>query len=113
MKNRLISRVVIISMVVLLKTLSYGSDKTPRYIPPEGFVPDKETATKIAEAVAIPIYGKEQIAKEKPLTAELKGDIWRVTGTHRRSMSLREYGGEVIVEISKKDATIISIIHEK
>jgi|BarGraIncu00431A_1022009.scaffolds.fasta_scaffold37400_1 hypothetical protein len=104
---------IIISVAVLLQTLSYASEKAPHYIPPEGFVPDKETAAKIAEAVAIPIYGKEKIEKEKPLIAELKGDVWRVTGTHHGNMFLREYGGEVIVEISKKDARIISIIHEK
>jgi hypothetical protein len=39
----------------------------------EGFDADKETATKIAEAVLIPVDGKDSIEDEKPFTATLKG----------------------------------------
>lgn len=83
------------------------------YIPKAGFVPDKETAEKIAEAVAIPIYGKEKIGKEKPLIAKLDGDKWTVTGTFHGNLLLHVMGGVVIVEISKTDGRIISVTHEK
>jgi len=46
------------------------------FIPKDGFVPDAKTAVAIAEAVLIPIYGKEQINSEKPLKANLKDGIW-------------------------------------
>ena len=49
----------------------------------EGFVPDKETATKIAEAILIPVYGKDSIEDEKPFTATLKGNTRTVRGTLR------------------------------
>ena len=49
----------------------------------EGFVPDKETATKIAEAILIPVYGKDSIEDERPFTATLKGNTWTVGGTLR------------------------------
>ena len=32
-----------------------------------GYVPNAETAVKIAEAVLIPIYGEKQVVAERPL----------------------------------------------
>ncbi|MBJ6727585.1 YbbC/YhhH family protein [Geomesophilobacter sediminis] len=93
--------------------VTFASEKEPGYVPPAGFVPDNDTAVKIAEAVAIPIYGKAKIEKEKPLSAELKGDVWTVTGTFHGNMFFGARGGVVIVEISKRDGRIISVIHEK
>jgi len=42
------------------------------YKPKAGFVPDSKTAVTVAEAVLIPVYGKEQIESERPFTATLK-----------------------------------------
>ena len=39
----------------------------------EGFVPDKETARKIAEAVLIPVYGKDSIEDEKTIYSHVEG----------------------------------------
>ncbi len=96
--------------------------------PKEGFVPDSTTAVVIAEAVLIPVYGREQIESERPLTAILKGDVWTVSGTlpcpdrktdgasgaNPKSKTLRVCdGGVAVVEISKVDAHIISMTHGK
>ncbi len=80
----------------------------PFYLPEEGFVPDKETAIRIAEAVWIPIYGEEQIKSERPFKAILVGDIWYVTGTLPEEYVL---GGVAMAKISKKDGKIIQIVH--
>ena len=47
--------------------------KTP--FPATGIVPNEETAKAIALAVAIPIWGKDQVNSELPLRAGLKGNV--------------------------------------
>jgi len=84
------------------------SQSTQSYIPPNGFVPDAATATRIAEAVWIPIYGAEPIAKEKPFKATLKGDVWTVTG---KDLPPGTVGGVAEAEISKRDGRILRVIH--
>jgi hypothetical protein len=85
--------------------------------PREGFVPGKETATKIAEAVLIPVCGKDSIENEKPFTATLKGNTWTVRGTLRcadgkgGTTTVNCHGGVAVVEMSKSDARILSMIH--
>ena len=83
------------------------SQSTPSYVPPNGFVPDAATAARIAEAVWIPIYGAEQIAKEKPFKATLKGDVWTVTG----ALSPDTVGGVAEANVSKRDGRILRVIH--
>lgn len=48
---------------------------------PKAVVPDSETAVKIAEAVLVPVYGKQTVESERPFKAKLKGEIWTVGGT--------------------------------
>src|SRR5579862_4871288 len=45
------------------------------------YVPDEQTAIRIAESVLIQRYGRDQIESEKPLTATLRDTVWTVTGT--------------------------------
>jgi hypothetical protein len=51
------------------------------YTPKDGFGPDPITAVKIAEAVLIPVYGKEKIESERPFKAVLENGVWAVNGT--------------------------------
>ena len=61
------------------------------------YVPNKETAIKIAEAIWLPIYG-ETIYEKKPYVVELiDNKIWRVKGT----LKMEEVGGVPIIEIQK------------
>lgn len=88
------------------------------YRPKEGFVPDKATAVKIAEAVLIPVYGKKQTASEWPFKARLKDGVWTVEGTlHCRDakghVTTACMGGVAVVRISKSDGRILSMIHYK
>lgn len=79
----------------------------PYFFPKEGFVPDEETAIRIAEAVWIPIYGEEQINSEKPFKAVLVDDTWIVTG----SLPEGYVGGVAEARISKTDGRILGVIH--
>src|SRR5271157_6251259 len=62
--------------VILVATVQAQS-----YAPKDGFVPDSTTAVKIAEAVLIPVYGKEKIESERPFKATLEHGVWTVNGT--------------------------------
>jgi hypothetical protein len=85
--------------------------------PKDGYVPDAATASRIAKAVWIPLFGAARISKEKPLRATLSGDVWTVTGTfpyngprgkaHEGWLIVK--GGVAEARISKWDARIISV----
>jgi len=79
------------------------------YVPSNGFVPDAATATRIAEAVFIPVYGAGQIAKEEPFTARLEGGAWIVKGTLRAGF----VGGVAVVKIDRRDGRILYMMHGK
>ncbi|VXB50338.1 NTF2 fold immunity protein [Massilia sp. 9I] len=80
------------------------------YRPPEGYVPNAKVAEQIAYAVLIPIYGRENIDKQRPFKVTLKrhGTVWKVEGTLPESVA---YGGTFEVEIAKHDGRIIRMAH--
>jgi len=65
--------------------------------------------------VLVPIYGKKQIESELPFNAELKDDVWTVTGTLPCSDGVTSVcvGGTAVIQISKTDARILSMKHGK
>ena len=75
--------------------------------PKDGYVPDSKTAVKIAVAVWEPIYGEEQIAKERPYRATLTNVIWTVSGSLAPSM----IGGVAVAEMAKDDGRILRVSH--
>jgi hypothetical protein len=79
------------------------------YVPPCGFIPDETTARAVAEAVLVPIYGKEHIEAQKPLTANLVRGVWHVRGVLPANM----LGGVAVVEISKQSGEILRVSHGK
>jgi hypothetical protein len=79
------------------------------YKPEKGYVPDAQTAIKVAEAVLAPIYGEEQIKNERPFRATLKNGIWIVTGTLPENMD----GGTAVVSISKDTGCVLGVTHYK
>lgn len=76
--------------------------------PADGYVPNAETAIIIAEAVLIPIYGKD-VLKKKPFHTKLDGNKWVVEG----SLNPLRPGGLPIVEISKSTGEILRVSHGK
>ncbi len=79
------------------------------YVPKNGFVPDKVTAVRVAEAILIPIYSEKQIALEHPFSAELKDGVWIVEG----HLPDGGNGGVAEIRISKRTCEVISVIHGK
>ncbi len=49
-------------------------------LPKAGVVPDAATAMRIAEAAWLPLYDVDTIESQRPFTAELKFNVWVVTG---------------------------------
>ncbi len=87
-----------------LKQKSMKSD-----VPKSGFVPDERTAVAIGEAVASALYGRDEIAGERPFKARLRGGVWTVKGTlHPTGAS----GGTAVIQISKKDGRILFAVHQ-
>ena len=80
------------------------------YKPKTGYVPNAETAIKIAVAVWESIYGEERIASEKPYKATLVNGVWVVQGSLREEHTL---GGVAVAEISKDDGRVLRVSHGK
>ncbi len=79
------------------------------FSPVEGYVPDAETAIKIAVAVWEPIYGANEVAGEKPYQASLKDGVWTVEGSLPKNYD----GGVASAKIAKSDGRILMVIHGK
>jgi hypothetical protein len=77
------------------------------HTPKAGMVPDASTATAIAYAVGIPVYGKKIVDDEKPLRADLKAGVWTVLGTFHGCC----VGGTLIVQIEKTTGKVIYLSH--
>ncbi len=75
--------------------------------PKDGFVPDAETAIKIAIAVWEPIYGRREIEGQKPFRASLRNGVWFVNG----SLPPDAVGGVAEAEIAKKDGRVLRVYH--
>ena len=84
-----------------------GEAHAQSFVPKAGFVPDEQTAIRIAVAIWEPIYGKESISREKPYHAVLSDGVWTVTGSIPHNM----VGGVAIAEISQIDARVLRVSH--
>lgn len=76
---------------------------------PTHIIQTKESAVLIAEAIAISVYGKENILKQRPYSvAEHKG-YWIVSGNLPANMM----GGVFTVILDAKTAEIVKLVHGK
>ena len=104
---------------LLLLTVIAPCQTASSYKLTSGFVPDSKTAIAVAEAVLIPVYGKEHVEDERPFTATLKHDVWIVEGTlycpdGKGEMKTTDCsGGVAVVKISKSDGRILYMLHGK
>jgi NTF2 fold immunity protein len=101
------SRVSLVSAFVGLALLSHVHAQSVE--PKGGFVPDDQTAIRIALAVWEPIYGKEAIARQKPYRATLSNGVWTVVGSLPKNI----LGGVAVAEISQVDARVLRVSHGK
>ena len=72
---------LVVFCIVAVSVILASASQKHSYVPPKGFVPDEKTAIRIAEAVWSPIYGEEEIRREKPFVASLKSGVWTVQGS--------------------------------
>ena len=113
MHSKLIISILVMSVVGVL-LMSCSKDKKHSYIPPEGVIPDQHTAVTIAEAILMPIYGKNTILGERPFIATLRNDVWYIEGSlSQPTNSAVRVGGVAEIEISRKNGTVIRISHGK
>jgi hypothetical protein len=100
-----ISLILIIAASPAAQALTSQEQHT--FIPAEGFVPDATTATRIGEAVLVPIYGELAVRQQLPLRSVLQDGIWIVEGTPRQN----QVGGVARIEIAKQDARVLRVTH--
>jgi hypothetical protein len=77
--------------------------------PDAGFVPNQVTATRVAEAILIPIYGQEVIESERPFSGHLDGNTWKIEGHLGPDVD----GGVAEVWLDKRDGRILRVSHGK
>ncbi len=107
-----ITFVAALVLAVALTTTYSQTTQLSGVRPKDGFVPNAETAVKIAEAVLVPVYGKNQIESERPFTATRQGDVWAVAGTLNCGAPPC-VGGTAVVKISKVSGRILFMAHYK
>jgi hypothetical protein len=71
------------------------------------YIPDENTAIRIAEKKLSIIYGEQQINSEHPFHAHLKNGIWTVSG----SLPANMLGGVATIRLDKQTGKVISYIH--
>jgi uncharacterized lipoprotein YbaY len=93
-----------------VSAMASAQESKPHSVAPvQGFVPNEAAAIQIAVAVWSPIYGAENIERQRPFRAVLRGDVWIVEG----SLPPKHRGGVALAEISKKDGRILRVTHGK
>jgi hypothetical protein len=75
--------------------------------PEAGVVPDEKTATAIAEATLLPIYGENTIGPERPLRANLQNGVWTVKDTLPQGFD----GATAVVKLARDDGRVLFITH--
>jgi len=100
---------ILLLMMISAATVPAEETQKHNYKPDEGYVPNAETAIRIAEAVWLPIYG-ERITEKKPSNATLENGIWTVEGTLPPKYTK---GGVPVAEISKETGEVLRISHGK
>lgn len=73
----------------------------------DGFLPDEQTAIRVAEIILVRIYGRE-ILDRRPFVAHLvNGETWYIKG----SVPGGADGGVPYLVMRKKDGMILKVMH--
>lgn len=75
----------------------------------DGYIPNEETAIRVAEVIWIPIYGEDDVQEHRPYHAKLKdGKVWVVSGE-----VYTKKGGSPFALMQKSDGKILDVYHEE
>lgn len=96
-----------------LSGIAVAQELAESYRPSEGYVASEKTARIIAEAVLVPIYGLDEISKQKPFKVVLRGGNWIVEGSTPADRGIRYFGGRFTIHISRLTGEIIYLSHSK
>ena len=112
MKKVIVFVIIIVFVIAISGILVFNMTKPQDgyvYKLEDGFVPDAETAIKIAEAVWYPIYG--DLTEEQPFIATYieKDNAWYVRGSMPENTTT--VGGMAEILIRKSDGKVIFIRH--
>ncbi|WP_422785824.1 NTF2 fold immunity protein [Rhizorhabdus argentea] len=77
--------------------------------PERGVISNAQTASAVAFAYLVPIYGEAQIRRELPLRATLRDEVWTVEGV----LPPRSIGGTAFIALCQRNGTVLRIIHSK
>ncbi len=94
-------------------------DSKEPFTPDSGFVPNKETAVKIAKAIWLPIYGNEDQYYNSYSVALIGDTVWLVTRKFKSSAKEENnvvtvsLGGGPYILIHKKDGKILKVTHSE
>ena len=78
----------------------------PGLTPERHMVPDGNTASRIAEAIWLPVYGAESIASQRPVVANLEPlKIWRVTAGSLFAI-IRSADGQILSMGQSEDTNV-------
>jgi len=81
-------------------------------IPENGFVPDKNTALKIAKVIWLPIYGKKNMMC-MIYQVKLVDNVWYIEGASKIHLFLGISGGGPFIKIDKIKGTILDVSHTR
>lgn len=74
---------------------------------PEKVIPDAKTAVEISESILFPIYGKDNIIKQRPYDINFIDGYYIINGTSPKV----QIGGNFIIIINSKDGKVIKLTH--
>ena len=94
-----------------LENFDYSLSHDTNFVPQSGYADKPEVAVGIAEAVAIGVYGRKQIEKQRPYLVKRLGDRWVVQGSWQYGPHAK--GGVFEVEVAALDGRILHMIHGK
>ena len=77
------------------------------YVPKGGVVSSPDIASRIAEIIAISIYGKKQIFSERPYIITERENVWIIRGSIKKDLK----GGVFEIIIQKNDGRVVYINH--
>lgn len=111
---KIIQRILVFSVCAWLNISSSAQSMMPDpngpgYVPPRGFIPNKDTAIQVSIAVLTPIYGRREILKQRPFQAILENEVWTVSG----QLPPGKVGGVAEVRLSKRTGEVIRVGHGK
>lgn len=77
--------------------------------PRRGIVSDARTASTVALAYLVPVYGPSVIGHQLPLQATLSDQMWTVRGV----LPPGSVGGTAMIVLCQRNGTVLRMIHSK